>query len=204
MRKTRGFTLLEILIALSVFAILATITAFAMQHAFNTRTRVTSQSDRLNSLQLTMTLVNRDTQQLMPRAILGNELHEFAAFIGQADYLEFTRGGALNTNTRTPSSTLVRVAYLCKNGSFIRRRWNTLDGPNRSNYQDTPLLDNVSECSFNYLTRDKQILPFWESYALRPDQKQEKLPTAIQLTLNLNDWGNMSLLFIIPGALYVT
>ena len=52
MTRVKGFTLIEILIALTVFAILATITSSTLYYAFNTRTRVNEQSERLSTLQL--------------------------------------------------------------------------------------------------------------------------------------------------------
>ena len=202
MKRHNGFTLLEILIALSVFAILATITSSAMFHAFNTRTRVTVQADRLNQLQLAMALIRRDTQQIVERPVRGNELHLFPAFTGQTNYIEFTRGGDVNPTENTSRSTLKRIAYLCQNGRLIRRSWEALDTPIRSQFQDKPLLNNLTRCHFAYLAHNQQILPEWRENALKQDQRQETLPTAIQLILNLKDWGNMSLLFIIPEALY--
>lgn len=202
MKIHKGFTLIEILIALSVFAILATITSSAMYHAFNTRTRVSMQADRLSQLQLAMALIQRDTQQIIERSVRGNELHLFPPFIGQPNYLEFTRGGSINTTENAPGSTLKRVAYLCRGSQLIRRSWNILDTPNRKQFQDKPLLNNLTECHIAYLAHNQQVLPTWHEYALKQDQRQETLPSAIQFTLHLNDWGNMSLLFIIPEALY--
>ncbi len=201
--KTKGFTLLEILIALAVFAILATITSSAMYQAFNTRTKVTMQADRLSHLQLAMALIRRDTQQIVERSVHGNEFHLFPPFTGQPNYIEFTRGGEVNPLGNALSSTLKRVAYLCRRGQLIRRSWEMLDTPNRKQFQDKLLLDNLSQCSFAYMTHHLQILPDWHEFAVKPEQRQETLPTAVQLTLNLKDWGHMSALFIIPEALYV-
>ena len=197
-----GFTLLEILIALSVFAILATITSSAMFHAFNTRAKVSAQSARLSDLQLTMALIRRDTLQIVERSVRGNELHLFPPFTGQSNFIEFTRGGEVNPLGSAKRSTLKRVAYLCRKNQFIRRSWDVLDTPSRSQHQDKILLDNLNECSFAYLAHNQQILPEWHEYALKQDQRQETLPTAIQFTFNLTDWGNMSLLFILPSAFY--
>jgi len=202
MKVHRGFTLLEILIALSVFAILATITSSAMYHAFNTRDKVSTQADRLNNLQLAMAIIRRDTQQIVERSVRGNEMHLFAPFIGHPNYIEFTRGGEVNPLGNARSSTLKRVAYLCRNGQLIRRSWDVLDTPTRNQSQDKRLLDNMSQCSFAYLAHNHQVMPEWREYALKQDQRQETLPTAIQFTLNLKDWGKMSALFIIPEALY--
>ncbi|NYQ85965.1 GspJ family T2SS minor pseudopilin variant LspJ, partial [Escherichia coli] len=69
MIKNKGFTLIEILIALTVFAILATITSSTLYYAFNTRTRVNAQAERLNALQLAISIIQQDTSQTVERAI---------------------------------------------------------------------------------------------------------------------------------------
>lgn len=201
MKTNHGYTLLEVLVALTVFAILATITASAMYHAFNTRARVNVQANQLNAVQIAMALIMRDTDQVVERSILGNEMHQFPPFVGESKYLEFTRGGSVNP-TDERRSTLKRVAYVCAGKQLIRRSWENLDTPIRKNHQDKVLLDNLETCSFAYLSHSRQILPEWRPYAVQQTQKQETLPIAIQFTLTISEWGNMNLLFIISEALY--
>lgn len=202
MKINRGFTLLEVLVALAVFAILATLTSTAMYQAFNTRARVTLQADRLTQLQLAMALITRDTQQMVTRSVLGNDLHLFSPFTGHANYIEFTRGGDNSSIGNGVYGRLKRVAYLCKKNQLVRRTWEVLDGPNRAQNQDKILITDLDKCKFAFLTHNQHVLTEWHEYALQTDQRQETLPPALQFNLNLHDWGNMSLLFIIPGALY--
>jgi general secretion pathway protein J len=192
--NTRGFTLIEVLIALSVFAILASITSTAMYQAFNTREHITNQSDRLNTLQMAILLLKRDTQQIVERAVLGNEMHTFPPFIGQPHYIELTRGGVASPMGIDQGKTLQRVAFLCKNTQLYRRSWQTLDGSDRNHYQDRLLLDHLTQCQFSFVAHNKQVLPDWRAFALQQNQQQEILPFAIQLTLKLSDWGEMSML----------
>ena len=201
--KINGFTLLEIMVALAVFAILATITSSVMYHAFDSHARVTIQADRLTAIQLAVDRIKRDTEQMVERSVRGNEMHIFPPFIGQPNHLEFTRGGLVNPNGIEQRSTLKRIAFLCQKNQLIRRSWDMLDTPDRKKYQDKLLLDNIDKCTFAYLAHNRQVLPAWQEYALQQNQSKETLPTAIKFTLNLRDWGNMSLLFIVPEALYV-
>ncbi len=201
MKINRGYTLIEVMVALAVFAILAAITSQALYHAFDTRARVNQQASQLNELQLAMTLLMRDTQQMVERPVRGNEMHLFPPFVGQPQYVEFTRGGLVNPQGKERRSTLKRVAYLCEGLTLVRRTWENLDSLNRKQYQDKIVLDNLKECSFAYLSQARQLLPEWREYAIQQNQKKETLPIAIQLTLTPH-WGNMSLLFIIPEALY--
>ncbi len=198
----KGYTLLEVLVALTVFAILSTITASAMYHAFNTRARVNVQAEQLNNIQIAMTLMMHDTSQIIDRPVLGNEMRQFPPFIGEPTYMEFTRGGVVTLKNDKHQSTLKRIAYICKDKKLIRRSWDTLDTPSRKNQKNKVLLTNIEACSFAYLSNSRQILPEWRPFAVQETQKGESLPIATEFKLTLSDWGAMSGLFIIPGARY--
>ncbi|STX38408.1 GspJ family T2SS minor pseudopilin variant LspJ [Legionella feeleii] len=202
MIKQQGFTLLEILIALVVFAILASLCSSAMYNAFHTQKQVAHQAEQLNALQLAVTLIERDTKQAVERSVRGNEMHIFPPFVGQAHYLEFTRTGVANPEATEKRSTLQRIAYLCDKHQLIRRSWETLDTVERSDYEDQSLLDGLEDCEFAYLNHSLQVLPEWFANALQQNQRKEPFPKAIQLSLTLKTWGKMSFLLIIPEGLY--
>ncbi|KTD20418.1 general secretion pathway protein J [Legionella lansingensis] len=203
MNKEKGFTLLEILIALAVFAILASITSSVLYYSFNTKTRVNQQADRLNELQLAIILIERDTKQVIPRAIRGNEMHLFPVFVGHPQYLEFTRLGIANPGGQEKRSHLKRVAYVCQDNKLLRRTWHVLDTTNRNDYEDKVLLSNLTGCRFAYLNHSLEVLSEWRENAVQQNQRAEPLPKAIQFNLALNkNWDNMIFLTIIPEALY--
>ena len=202
MNKARGFTLIEILIALAVFAILATITSSVLYHAFTTRSRVNEQSTQLNELQLLISFIQQDISQVLERPIRGNEMHLFSAFIGQPYYLELTRDGEMNPDSSEKRSTLKRIAYLCQKGMLLRRTWTTLNPINRQVYEDKPLITQLKDCHFAYLNQNVQVLTEWREQAVTQDQEKEPLPKAIQLNMILNKQGEINLLFILQGALY--
>lgn len=201
--KFSGFTLIEILVALAVFSILATLTASAMYYAFNTRSRISAQAERLLNLQLAISTIERDIAQAASRAVRGDNMQLFPAFTGQADYMELTRSGMANPGSLEKRSTLKRVALFCKNNKMTRRSWERLDLVNKAEFLDRVLLENVSRCQFTYLSSDLQFLSEWRG-SLMPETKPsaETLPKGVQITLTLRDWGEMSLLFVLPEGLY--
>ncbi|BCA95300.1 type II secretion system protein GspJ [Legionella antarctica] len=204
MNTSKGFTLIEILIALTVFAILATITSSSLYYAFTTRTRVNAQAERLNALQLAVSIIQQDTSQALERAIRGNEMHLFPIFVGQPQYLELTRDGNVNPQSLEKRSSLKRIALVCMDGALLHRTWPSLDPANRNTYEDKLLLDSVTGCRFNYLNQSLQLLPEWREQAVNQNQGKEPLPKAIQINITLQEWGEINLLFIIPGALYAS
>lgn len=202
MRNIKGFTLIEILIALTVFAIIAGITSSTLYYAFNTRSRVNEQSDHLSILQLAVSLIQQDTAQTADRAVRANDLRLFPVFIGRSDYMEFTRDGDINPGSIEKRSTLQRVAYVCQANALIRRTWTTLDMPDRNVHEDKLLIDNLSGCHFSYLNQTLQVFPDWRTDAVEQNQNKEFLPKAVQFNLTLKDLGEINLLFSIPETLY--
>lgn len=197
-----GFTLLEVLIAMSIFAMLALITSGALQQAFRSKAVMFNQLDQTRQFQFTLAILSRDTIQATARAVLGDNMRTFPPFIGQPTYIELTRGGQVNLHLKLKRSTQIRIGYLCENHQLIRRTFMQLDSFSRDKYADEVLLDHLDTCRFAFINNSLQVLPIWRPGAIRLNQQAEPLPKAIQLTTKSNVWGEMVNLFIIPEALY--
>ena len=201
--RTRGFTLIEILVALTLFAILAAITSSAMYHAFNTRQRVSLQAERLNALQLTISLIKQDMENVAGRAVRSQDLRLLPALVGQNNRIDFTRGGFPNPKGASQRSTLQRIALLCQKNKLIRRTWETLDTPTPGVFQDRILLRNIDHCYFAFLDTNLEVLNTWQSGPLSENAPpQSLLPTAVQVNITLPGWGKGVFLFLIPAAVY--
>lgn len=201
--NNRGFTLIEIIIALAIFGILATMTSSLLVQSIHIQERVSSHSERTAHIELTVALFQQDITQLIPRAVRGNEMHLFPPMIGQAKYFEFTRGGVTNPMGIEQRSTLMRVAYVCEQHQLLRRTWQQLDTPDRARYHDTILLKKLKNCSFEYMGLHNTLVSSW--YQEPPKSRQPMpifLPKAIQVNLTFNANEPLTLLFAIPGALY--
>ncbi len=203
MSYSRGYTLIEVIVALAVFALLSVMSTSAIYHTFNTRARLTEQADQLNQLQLAITRIRQDTTQWVERSVRGNEGRTFPVLIGESAYVEFTRAGLVNPEGEELRSTLMRVAYLCSQSTLIRRTFQTLDEPNRKNHADQILLDHLKQCSFSYLSPKREVLNTWEKYAIQQQNAtQSFLPIALKLNLEQEHFGEIKLLFVIPEGLY--
>lgn len=196
--KQQAYTLIEILVALTVFAILASITAGSMYHAFNTRDRLTKQSNQMNQIQLALMYLEKDMQHVVYRPTMGPDMQIYPGFIGKANYIEFTR--ELFDNDGQP--TLKRIAYHCNPHELIRRQWHAVDMPNRDDFHERVLLYHVTACQFAYVTHHHEILHQWRASALPTSPNRLPLPIGIQLTVTLQEAGSMTLLFPIPRGLY--
>ncbi|MBN2689617.1 MAG: prepilin-type N-terminal cleavage/methylation domain-containing protein [Gammaproteobacteria bacterium] len=69
MRKS-GFTLLEVIIAMTIFAMIALITTATLHHAIIAEKRQETDNQRLIQLQKTIFIINRDIEELADRSTL--------------------------------------------------------------------------------------------------------------------------------------
>lgn len=200
----RGFTLIEIMIALIVFAILAMITSSVLVQTLHIQERVNAHNDDTVKLELTLSLLQQDTTHFISRAVRGNEMHLFPSIIAQPTYIEFTRGGILNPLATEQRSELARVAYVCENHQLIRRVWQQLDTPDRQDFRDTMLLSDLKQCRFDYMGLHNQFVETWYQAAAEPRRAIPFfLPKAIRVKLQQQPAETPSLfLFIIPEGVY--
>ena len=81
-RRRGGFTLLELLVSLAIFALLATMAYTALNMVLNMRKEVEKRADRLTELQTAFMVMERDIEQAIARPIRDDLGDEQAALKG--------------------------------------------------------------------------------------------------------------------------
>lgn len=148
MRAARGFTLVELLVAMVISAIIAFIGYRALDQAFRSRKEVDEQSSRLIALQQGLRIIEQDVELMQARPIRqptgGGYLAAFLSSpavggtLGNSSGLGGT-GLASSTDNTTTISTLGTISTL--NGtsiplvSFTRGGWSNPAGLPRSELQ---------------------------------------------------------------------
>ncbi len=196
--KDTGFTLIEILIALLIFALVAVITTVGLSTVLKTRERSNQQTQQILQLQLTLLILQQDFSQMVVRPIVDNTGNQSPAFLEQPTYIEFTRAGYLNPLMAEKRSTLQRVAYLFKNHQLIRRTWPVLDRAPETQVSERILLKNISTLQFTYLTQENQFTPSWPPPA-RELNNNKHLPKAIKMDFTFTKLGQLTYLFLITA-----
>jgi general secretion pathway protein J len=202
-RRAAGFTLVELLVALFITTILFAMGYGALSQALNNRKEVDEQTARFTAVQQALRVMEQDFELMQPRPVrdpLGNG-YENAVTLSLTGVLTFTRGGWANP-AGLPRSELQRVSYLLRDGKLIRRHLAVLDATAALPYEERELLDRIEALSFRYMDASLTWQSTWPTPILLNGPPQDLLrarPVAIELTLQLKDWGKLQRIFEIAG-----
>lgn len=154
----RGFTLLEILIAMAIFTIIGLASTKVLTSVIDSDKLSSERFAQLELLQRTMLVMERDILQALPRApraqndenkqvLTGGE----NLFDSEADGIGFVRGGWHNPQLILPRSTLQAVAYRLQENKLQRLYGNYVDNVIGFEPKVKTLLQDVDDFQIKYL-----------------------------------------------------
>jgi len=191
--KQSGFTLIEVIIAMSIFAIVSLLAYSGLHSVITTKSHTEGSLERLRELQMTMLSLNGDLQQLSDRNghdSLGGQLLNVST--QDSNYiLAFTRSGWRNP-ANLPRSTLQRVAYKLDEDKLIRLYWAHVDRADDEQFVEQELISNIESLDLRFLDDKNQWQTNWPSANdLASATPSNNLPIAIEVVLKMNDWGEI-------------
>jgi general secretion pathway protein J len=197
---SQGFTLLEVLIAVAVFAILSTVSYAGLMRMLDGRARVEAERQQWSVLATTFTLIEDDLGNARPRTVYDPYGNVIAAFIGRPvdprpmgpSSMEFTRGGAFPGSGAI--SDLSRVEYVLSENKLIRRIWETLDQVAPNKPSDVVLLKDVD----NLTTRFYSPQTGWnDRWPVDPNAGLLSRPTAVEIAFDVKGIGRLTRLMMV-------
>ncbi len=193
-----GFTLLELLIAISVFAVVATVAYGGLRTVLESKQLLDARLQALAQLQTAFSMMRRDLEQAVVRAVrdeAGAALPPFIGAAGESELVALTRAGWSNPRA-IKRSTLQRVAYRWQDNTLHRVYWGVLDRIDDASAVDIPLLGGVEGARLRFQDASRQWHTVWP-----PEQQSEaELPRAVEMALMLKGRGEMSRLFCLPQS----
>lgn len=200
-----GFTLLELLIAIAIFALIGMATYQMLTTVLRTDSVTRAQEQRLRELVRAMGAFERDLQQAWPRAVrapYGDMLPALQGVgRGRNEVLSFTRGGWSNPAGARRSS-LQRVRWQVSEGSWQRHYWLVLDQAQDSQPQEQRVLEGVRGWRLRYLDRQGNWLDSWPRELFFAQEAFNELPRAVELVLDHQHYGSLRRVFRLPDVLF--
>jgi len=198
----RGFTLLEVLVAMAIFAFVGALALGGYTQLQKQSEYQQSRLERVREVQRAVQTIAQDLTQIEPRAIrepIGDQ-HVPALLAGESvEYkLEFTRAGWTNT-AGLPRPTLQRVAYRLDQDGLWRDHWRVLDRTQASEPVRVRLLSNVRAVTFRFLSPSREWIDRWPQPGGNPAEQERARPAAVEVTLELEDWGLIKRVIEVAG-----
>ena len=194
-KNISAFTLIEVLVSLAIFAIMAALAYGALGQTLDSAELLNDRMDRLQAIQRTMRLLSEDLQQLSPRPIrdeLGDGFGPALDTDFQSGFaLELTHGGWSNPIV-LPRGTLQRSAYRIEEDELIRYHWMVLDRTLANEPVSVALLDGVEGILFRFLQTNGEWTEQWPP-SNQPGALGGRLrPRAVEIILTLAGEGDIS------------
>lgn len=194
-RHALGFTLIELLVAIVIFAIIFVLAYGGLDSVISQRRNSAASMQQIRSVQLAMSIMERDFDQLEPRTVRddlqGTFLPSITGNPQNVPQVEFTRGGWSNPLAEV-RSTQQRVAYELDNEKLLRLSWTELDRPAQTEPLKQTLLTDVTDFSMRYMDTNGQWQDQWPPLNLQTMQSVELLPRAVEIKVTLKDWGEFT------------
>ncbi len=200
----RGFTLIEILVAMAIFTVIGLASTGVLNSVINSDSLSTERFEKLEQLQRAMLTIERDILQIVPRALRVNGQPINMVISGGEDVLNsdtdglgFVRVGWQNPQMLLPRSTLQAVGYRIQEQQLQRLYGNYVDNVIGHEPKVKVLLSDIEDFQVRFLTDlDKLSEPDdWdETYA------NAQLPKAISITLVSKTFGKIRREFMLAGG----
>ena len=200
--RISGFTLLELLVAVAVFAILSAMAYGGLRNVIDNSRQTESAMQRVQQVQLAMLNLSRDFTQLSLRSIrdeYGNSTNYLLSGQGGDIIIEFTRGGRRNP-AELLRSHLQRVAYKLEENTLSRLHWPHLDRTQEMEPYESVLLEDVENAGIRFLDSNNEWHSEWPPLDTTGIPGAETVTlAAIEVSLELQDWGELVRLFKMSG-----
>ena len=200
-KSSYGFTLLEIMVAIGVFAVISLLSMGGLNNILNTQEHTEAYMDRLTKIQMTFAMMSREFQQILDAPVrdeYGGQMDSITTELSDGSRgLEFTHQGRFSFDN---SLRVQRVAYFFENNKLVKNTWSVLDRVEDSKPLRQKILTDIDGISFAFFQDNKQkqeqeqaldAIPWSEDL----DNSDSLKLQAIKVTIQTKDYGEIYRVF---------
>ena len=199
-REQLGLTLIEMMVAILIFAIISVLAYQSFDGLLRARDRQISIQQENNELYRALAVLQQDLIHLRPRPYRDQFGDQHAAYQAPTPVydVEFVRGGLPPVSGI--EGGLQRVGYRVENdGRLSRNVWPVTDPNVNTNPMQQFLLSDVRDFEVEQLDSLNFWVPTWPP--LNQNLPKDQLPRMIRITLSMDDGETITRM--IPGVEYV-
>jgi len=195
----QGFTLLEVMIAISIFALMSIVSYQVLQGVVRSGEISKRHNDELVNIQRAMLIIEQDFTQIIARASRdessdSEQLRMISVgeslFESEGEGIEFTRLGWANPLGLLPRSNLLRVRYRLYDGQLQRLYFLYPDIVAGQVPETQTLLKNIEKLNFR----------FWADGWKTSWDKASELPTGIEINFISKQFGEINRQFLVSES----
>ncbi len=193
-QRQPGFTLLEVLVAIAVFSVVAMVSYTTLDTYLDQRDRLTQHYGKLERLQRLFILLERDIQYTIKRTVRdGGDLLPAIMSANGDGFISMTV--ALPDIENPTGIALRRVQWRLEGEEMFRAEWEVLDRSNAIEPSELLISDEVDDVEINYLSYDLRSGVSSDS-SLEPEQ----IPDGVEVTIALNTGETYRRVFAVAGG----
>lgn len=197
-KKSHGFTLLELLVAISIFSMLSVMAYGGLQAVIVTKESTEKTSSRVSEIQLVMMRISDDLRQAVSRGVR-DEYGDLVAVMkldSTENTLEWTRAGYRNP-AGLKRSNLQRIAYVIKDKKLIRISWPVLDRAPDTEAVKREVLSEVENIEWRFYNQNNEWVTEWPQN--NANAVFFPLPQAVEMNIELKDFGKLRRLILLAN-----
>jgi len=213
--RSRGFTLIELVVALFITAIMFIFGYRALSQAINSRRELEEQSVKLQALQTALRVIEQDFELVQPRPVrnligdgympalsatatsgigsVSTQLSGSSLSGATPPLVTFTRVGWTNP-VGIQRSEMQRVSYSIENGALMRSYYPVLDATESVLPIKRQLMDHVKTFTMRFMDTGHNWQTTWPPPTLGSVQQMTQFrqrPIAVEVMIEIEGWGKL-------------
>lgn len=193
-RAQAGFTLIEVVVAVALFALVAALAYGGLESVLSARSQLSEQARQLARLQFAVGQIERDLRAIAQRPVRDGFGQRQPMLVGSSSGIELSRHGYANA-LDAARAEIERAAYRRVEGRLVRLRWPVLDRAPGTQPEQVELLDRVSDFRLRYVGRTGRDYDRWPAPGV-----SDALPLRVEVELDVDGLGLIRRVLELPDA----